>query len=316
MLTLIRGLINFPTDHILGCVATIGNFDGVHLGHQTIIRELVNKSKTLGVPAVLITFEPQPHEFFSPPSLVPPRLMRLREKYRALQPLSLDYLLCLKFNQAFANLSPTTFIEQILVQRLKVKHLLVGDDFRFGHQRNGHIKTLENAGEKLGFTIAQLPEFKIGDHRVSSTKIRSALKVGDLKTAKILLGKDYQMSGQVSDGHKRGRMIGFPTANIYLHRKSVPLSGVYAVNISGIHSDISRVWHGVANIGTRPTVDGTTCLLEIHFFDFDQDIYGQHIQVSFIQKLRDEKKYDSWEALRQQILKDANEARNFFSGSV
>ena len=142
------------------------------------------------------------------------------------------------------------------------------------------------------------------------------MKVGDLKTAKILLGKDYQMSGQVSDGHKRGRMIGFPTANIYLHRKSIPLSGVYAVNISGIHSDISRVWHGVANIGTRPTVDGTTCLLEIHFFDFDQDIYGQHIQVSFIRKLRDEKKYDSWEALRQQILKDANEARNFFSGSV
>ena len=311
---LFRGVTNIPPN-FTGCVASIGNFDGVHLGHQVIIQKLIEISSVLEQPSVLITFEPQPNEFFSDPETTPPRLMRFREKWLTLQTFSLNYLLCLPFNKSLADLSAESFIEEILVHHLKVKHVLVGDDFQFGKHRSGNINTLQERGKKFNFTVSHLPTYKIGDERVSSSNIRSTLQNGDLEKARILLGKDYGIFGKVVHGSKRGRMIGFPTANIFLHRKIAPLHGVYAVKIKIAATNCGGFlfpWYGVANIGTRPTVDGTRSLLEIHIFDFDADIYGKSICVEFKKKLRDEKRYHSFELLRQQILNDAKEARAYF----
>lgn len=305
---LIRGLINIPKN-FPGCVATIGNFDGVHLGHQTLIHRLLEKSNALNLPAVLITFEPQPNEFFSTQKNSTARLMRFREKYSALQTFQLDYVLCLHFNQALAALSPTEFVKNILVEKLKVAHVIVGDDFHFGTHRQGDIAVLQQEGKHLGFTAESLATYEIAHQRVSSSRVRCALEVGDIDTARTLLGHSYAMSGHVAHGHKRGRMIGFPTANIFLHRKTVPISGVYAVKI---HDLQTSALYGVANVGTRPTVDGKTSLLEVHIFDFNQDIYGRHIRIEFVKKLRDEKRYDSFELLKQQILKDAENAKDYF----
>lgn len=305
---LIRGLNNIPTN-LLGCVATIGNFDGIHLGHQALIAQLAQKSKALNLPSVLITFEPQPNEFFAQKDYIPARLMRLREKLLALKEFPLDYVLCLRFDEKIASLSPTLFVQKILVEKLKIAHVLVGDDFHFGNHRAGDIAVLRQEGLRWNFTADSINTYKITENRVSSSRVRLALEAGDLVTARTLLGRNYGMSGRIVHGHKRGRIIGFPTANLFLHRKTVPIRGVYAVTIRGLNSDIL---YGVANIGIRPTVDGTHSLLEVHIFDFDRDIYGQYIFVEFVKKLRDEKRYDSFELLQQQILKDADEAREYF----
>ncbi len=307
MSKLIRGLINIPTD-FPGCVATIGNFDGVHLGHQALIHRLLQKSAALNLPAVLITFEPQPNEFFAKKE-TPARLMRFREKWLALQRFNVDYVLCLHFNKTLAALSPAEFVQKILAQKLKVSHVVVGDDFHFGAHRTGDIVVLQQEGHQWNFTAEGLNTYKIAGQRVSSSRIRLGLQAGDMDTASVLLGRHYCMSGRVAHGHKRGRMIGFPTANICLHRETVPVSGVYAVRIYDVEN---TVLYGVANVGTRPTVDGTHSLLEVHIFDFNQDIYGQYIRVEFAKKLRDEKRYDSFELLKQQILKDAENARDYF----
>lgn len=308
MLKLIRGLINIPSN-FPGCVATIGNFDGVHLGHQALITQLLQKSRELDLPAVLITFEPQPNEFFAKKDSVPARLMRLREKWFALRAFSLDYLLCLRFDKKMSDLSPALFIQKILVEKLKIAHILIGDDFRFGSHRAGNIATLREEGLRWHFTADNMDTYKMMEDRVSSSLVRLALEKGDLASTRTLLGRSYGISGRVAHGHKRGRIIGFPTANVFLHRKTVPINGVYAVTIHGLGPDILQ---GVANIGTRPTIDGTHSLLEVHIFDFNRDIYGQHIFVEFVKKLRDEKRYDSFELLRQQILKDADEAKDYF----
>ena len=305
---LIRGLTNIPKN-FPECVATIGNFDGIHLGHQTLIHRLLQKSSALNLPAVLITFEPQPNEFFSTQKDSTARLMRFREKWDALRIFQLDYVLCLHFNRALAALSPAEFVQKILVEKLKVAHVVVGDDFHFGTRRAGDIAVLQQEGKRFNFTAESLATYEIAHQRVSSSRVRQALEVGDVDTARILLGRSYTMSGHVAHGHKRGRMIGFPTANIFLHRKTVPISGVYAVKVYDIQTS---ALYGVANVGTRPTVDGTHSLLEIHIFDFDQDIYGRHIRIEFVKKLRDEKRYDSFELLKQQILKDAENAREYF----
>jgi riboflavin kinase/FMN adenylyltransferase len=307
---LIRGLYNLRGDHH-GCVATIGNFDGVHRGHQVVIEQCSAKAAELGLPVTLITFEPQPWEYFHPRS-APARLTRLREKIRALGEYGVARILCLPFNAHLAGLEPERFIREILVDGLGVKYLVVGDDFRFGKDRTGNFSLLQQAGVRYGFEVASIHTFSLGNGRVSSTRVRDALMRGDLDAAKSLLGRPYAMSGRVAHGDKRGRTIGFPTANVFLHRANSPLSGVFAVNMEGV---AAAPVAGVANVGIRPTVGGTRALLEVHLFDFDRDIYGRHVQVNFLKKIREERCFDSFEALQAQIRLDAREAKDFFAAA-
>lgn len=288
-----------------GCVATIGNFDGVHRGHQTLLLQLINHAERLKVPTTVMLFEPQPQEFFAPEQ-APARLTRLREKLMALQLYGVDRVLCLRFNQHLAALSADGFIQQILVDGLQVKHLVIGDDFHFGRQRQGNFNTLKNAGEQYGFSVENRHSFLLDDERVSSTRIRQALAVGDMRATHELLGRPYTICGRVGYGQQRGRTIGFPTANIALHRAKAPISGVFAVYLHGL---AGRPLAGIANLGTRPTVQGNHSLLEVHIFDFNQVIYGDYVEVEFVSKIREERRFESFEALKQQIQDDVILAR-------
>ena len=308
---LVRGLYNLRPEH-RGCAATIGSFDGLHLGHQAVLTQLAAQGRERRLPVTLITFEPQPREYFMPQE-APPRLTRFREKLEVLQHCGVDRVVCLRFNAWLASLTADEFIQRIMLDGLAVKYLVVGDDFRFGKGRIGDYALLEQAGKTHGFPVATMPTFNIGNHRVSSTRIRVALSKGDFNSAEALLGRPYWMSGRVAHGDKRGRTIGFPTANIFMHRNAAPLDGVFAVEMCGIDD---RPIAGVANVGTRPTVDGSRALLEVHLFDFDRDIYGRHVQVSFLKKLRPERKFESFELLKRQIELDAEQARAFFAGTV
>lgn len=307
---LIRGAHNLRPVH-QGCVATIGNFDGVHLGHQAVLGQLAQKADELGLPAVVITFEPQPQEFFAPEQ-APPRLSRFREKLQALRRYAVDRVLCIRFDHSFSQLSAEAFIDRIVVQGLDVRYLVVGDDFRFGHQRRGDFAMLQATGAAHDFPVVNMHTFSIDGERVSSTRVREALAAGDLDRAEQLLGRPYRMSGRVARGDQRGRTIGFPTANLHLHRRSTPLQGVYAVEVFGLDRE---PWPGVANVGTRPTVDGTRSLLEVHLLDFAQDIYGRYVHVDFLRHIRAERRFESFEALKQQIDLDARAAREFFARS-
>lgn len=306
---LIRGAHNLRPCH-RGCVATIGNFDGVHLGHQAVLGQLAEKADELRLPAVVITFEPQPQEFFAP-DRAPPRLTRFREKLQALRRYAVDRVLCIRFNRTFSQLPPESFIERILVQGLNVRYLVVGDDFHFGHQRRGDFAMLQAAGAAHGFPVVNMHTFGIDGERVSSTRVREALAGGNLKRAEQLLGRPYRMSGRVARGDQRGRTIGFPTANLHLHRRSTPLQGVYAVEVFGLADEPLP---GVANVGNRPTVDGTRSLLEVHLLDFAKDIYGCYVHVDFLLRIRAERRFESFDALKQQIQLDAQAARDFFAG--
>ena len=288
-----------------GCVATIGNFDGVHRGHRIIFELLHGHAQDLGLPSVVVMFEPQPQEYFAhAPS--PARLTRLREKLLFMNPLGIDRVLCLRFNRALENMPAQDFIEQILVQGLGVRYLIVGDDFRFGYERQGDFQTLQQAGERYGFEVTDTPTFAMDDERVSSTRIRAALENGDLDLAAHLLGRSYSLCGRVAHGDKRGRSIGFPTANIHLHRQASPISGVFAVYLHGLGEHPRP---GVANLGFRPTAGGTRPLLEVHLFDFTEDIYGRYVEVEFVTRLREERRFPSFADLRRQILEDAAQAR-------
>ncbi len=304
---LIRGLHNLRPRH-RGSVATIGNFDGVHLGHQAVIGRLAERGAELGVPATVITFEPQPLEYFAP-DRVPPRLQRFREKMETLRRFAVDRVLVLPFNRRLAEMTAAAFIQRVLVDGLEVRYLVVGDDFRFGRGREGDFAMLEAAGREHGFTVAHLHSFCVDGERVSSTRIRRALEAGDLAAAERLLGRRYCMSGRVAHGDKLGRELGFPTANIHLHRKASPLEGIFAVEVFGLERE---PWPAVASLGNRPTVDGTRTVLEVHLFDFDGDLYGRHLQVSFLHKLRDQEKFDSLAALQAQIAADVAQTRAFF----
>ncbi|GMR08126.1 MAG: bifunctional riboflavin kinase/FAD synthetase [Gammaproteobacteria bacterium] len=315
---LIRGHYNLPpaqqvsaesSGETTGCVATIGNFDGVHLGHQLVLGQLTEQAAQMGLPTLVITFEPYPQEYFQPEQS-PPRLTRLREKLRILARFAIDRVLVLRFTRSLAQMSAEDFIDDILVKGLGIRYLVVGDDFHFGAGRKGDFAMLQQAGERHGFQVVHMHTFAIEDERVSSTRIRDALKEGELGLAEKLLGRVYRMCGRVAHGDKRGRLIGFPTANIHLHRNATPVQGVYAVEMFGVEHEPVQ---GVANVGTRPTIDGTRSLLEVHLFDFNADIYGQYVNVDFLHKLRDEEKFDSFEELKEQILKDADNARAFFS---
>ena len=308
---LIRGLHNLRPGHH-GCVATIGNFDGVHLGHQAVIGQLAEKADALGLPAAVITFEPQPREYFLP-QFAPPRLTRFREKIEAFRRYAVRRVLCLAFNRKLAEMPAEEFIRRILVDGLGVKYLVVGDDFRFGRDREGTFEHLQAAGEQYGFQVVNMHTFSVEGERVSSTRVRLALEQGQLDEAIRLLGRDFRMSGRVAHGEKLGRKLGFPTANIFLHRKAAPLKGIFVVEVYGLDKE---PWPGVASLGTRPTVDGTRTILEVHLFDFDEQIYGRHIQVSFLHKLRDEEKYDSLTELKVQIQKDVDAAQAYFKNSA
>ena len=306
---LIRGLHNLRPSHN-GCVATIGNFDGVHLGHQAVIGQLAEEGQALGLPTLVMLFEPQPLEYFEPDH-IPARLTRFREKLRALSRYAVDRVLVVRFNAEFAALTAENFIRRILVESLGVRYLVLGDDFRFGHRRRGNFEMLAAAGREFGFQVINMHTFNIDGQRVSSTRVREALAAGDLAAAEKLLGRPYRMSGRVAHGDKRGRTIGIPTANIHLHRKVTPVSGVYVVEMFGVKGEPVD---GVANVGTRPTVGGTRTLLEVHLLDFDQDIYGCHVNIDFLHKLRDEQRYDSFEALKERIFLDIDEACAWLRG--
>jgi riboflavin kinase/FMN adenylyltransferase len=305
----IRGLHNLRPRH-RGCVATIGNFDGVHLGHQAVIGQLAEKAAELHLPALAVLFEPQPLEHFRPEA-APARLMRLREKLQALRRYSVERVLCLRFDARQAAMSAEDFIRRVLVEALSVRYLVVGDDFRFGHGRAGDFALLERAGRAHGFQVAPMHSFTVDGARVSSTRVREALAAGDLDGAARLLGRGFRISGRVAHGDKRGRTIGVPTANIHLHRRVTPLRGVYVVELYGLDEEPLA---GVANIGTRPTVGGTRALLEVHLFDFDRDIYGRHVSVEFLHRLRDEQRFQSLDELKARITMDFTEARHWLSG--
>ena len=308
---LIRGLHNLrPADR--GCVATIGNFDGVHLGHRAVFQRLLARGRELGLPATVITFEPQPMEVFAPES-APARLTRLREKLGALRASDIERVMLLEFGPKLAAMPAPEFVQRLLIEGLGVRFLLVGDDFRFGRGRTGDFALLRDMGRVAeangaGFAVEDLHTITHGAERISSTRVREALARGDLEQARHLLGRPYCLEGRVVHGDKRGRSIGFPTANIALHRRVSPVRGVYAVRVKGLGSE---PWPGVANIGTRPTVDGTSARLEVHLFDFDQSIYGRHLEVELVLRLRDEQRFESFEALRAQIQRDAGTARAF-----
>ena len=307
---LIRGLHNIET-HSRGCVLTIGNFDGVHLGHQEVLNGLKKQAKALLLPSTVMTFEPQPQELFNGTG-APARLSRLRDKLSLLSRYAIDRLLCVRFDDKFSAMTANDFIEQLLVKKLGVKFLVVGDDFRFGYQRTGDFDMLVAAGKKLGFEVVSTQSLKVSNARISSTLIREHLAQGDVDQAELMLGHPFVISGRVRHGDKKGRTIGFPTANIALNRKVSPVQGVFAVSVTLDEKE----YQGVANIGKRPTVNGLRIQLEIHLFDFDGDIYGKCLDTRLLKKIRDEVKFDSFDLLKQQIQRDVIATKTYFGANT
>ncbi|PHM37237.1 bifunctional riboflavin kinase/FAD synthetase [Xenorhabdus innexi] len=304
---LIRGIHNIRARHH-GCVLTIGNFDGVHRGHQALLKHLKQEGLRLGLPTMVMIFEPQPLEVFVADK-APARLTRLRDKIKYLSRYGVDYLLCVKFDRHFAANTPEAFVFRLLVEKLGVKFLAIGDDFRFGKNRLGDFHYLQQAGRQYGFDVASTDSFCDSGLRVSSTAIRQSLQNDDLTLAETLLGHPYSISGRVVHGNRLGRTIGFPTANLPLKRLVTPVKGVYAVEVYGL-SDTPLP--GVANIGNRPTVAGQGQQLEVHLIDTQMDLYGCHIDVVLRKKLRDEQRFASLDALKQQIANDVVAAREYF----
>ncbi|MFV8846189.1 bifunctional riboflavin kinase/FAD synthetase [Serratia fonticola] len=304
---LIRGIHNIRARH-RGCVLTIGNFDGVHRGHKALLGQLKQEGRRLGLPVIVMIFEPQPLELFAADK-APARLTRLRDKAKYLAQAGVDYLLCVKFDLRFAAHTAQAFVAELLVEKLGVKFLMVGDDFRFGAGRQGDFPLLELAGQEFGFEVVSTPSFREGDLRISSTAIRNALRDDDLPLAETLLGHPYSISGRVVHGDELGRTIGFPTANLPLKRLVAPVKGVYAVDVYGLGPEPLP---GVANIGTRPTVSGVRQQLEVHLLDVTMDLYGRHLDVVLRAKLRNEQRFASLDALKQQIANDVVTARTFF----
>lgn len=306
---LVRGLHNLRCCQ-RSCVATIGNFDGVHLGHQGVLARLRERAAEAGLPSCVVIFEPQPREFFAPDK-APPRISSLREKLELLREAGVDQVLCLTFNRRLRELSAEQFVHQILVEGLGVKHLEVGDDFRFGCDRAGDFNLLVEAGAREGFTVESASTIALDGERISSTRVREVLAASDFAMAERLLGRPYSISGRVLHGQKLGRQLGAPTANLRLNRLRAALNGVYLVSTA---VDGQR-WPGVANIGTRPSVAGDgRAHLEVHLLDFAGDLYGRRLVVQFHQKLRDEQRFASLEALKSAIDADIAAARAHWQG--
>lgn len=304
---LIRGIHNLKAEH-RGCVLTIGNFDGVHRGHQALLKCLVAEGRRRHQPVMVMIFEPQPLELFAA-ERAPARLTRLRDKLRYLAECGIDAVLCVRFDRRFAALTAQNFVSDLLVKRLGVQYLAVGDDFRFGAGRQGDFLLLQKAGEEYGFNVVSTDTFCEGGVRISSTAVRQALADDNLVLAESLLGHPFTISGRVVHGDKLGRTIGFPTANLPLRRQVSPVKGVYAVEVHGLGE---KALPGVANIGTRPTVAGLRQQLEVHLLDVAMDLYGRHIDVILRKKIRNEQRFASLDELKAQIARDEITARTFF----
>ena len=286
----------------------IGNFDGVHRGHAALLKRLAEVAGERGLVPTVLTFEPHPREFFAPES-APARLTTLREKLELLGDAGVEQVVVCPFNKNFAALTADEFIERVLVAGCQVRHLIIGDDFRFGRGRTGDFAALQAAGETHGFSVEAMGSVLVAGERVASSGVRKVLKAGDMEHAATLLGRPYVIDGRVSHGDKIGRQLGFATANIRIKHDPLPMTGVFAVEVGGLGE---KPWPGVANLGVRPTVGGTRPLLEVHLFDFDRDIYGAHLSVRFVHKLRDEQRFPNFDALKAQIAADAAAARAFF----
>ncbi len=291
-----------------GSVVCIGAFDGLHLGHQALLRHAATRAHVLGVPAVALAFEPLPREFFAPDD-PPPRLMLPRGKVLGVREAGMHGIGLLRFNQAMTRMPAESFIEQVLVRRLAAHEVWVGPDFRFGNQRRGDLALLRAEGARHGFSAHAIEPFRLEGERVSSSAIRQALAGGDFARAERLLGRPYAISGRVVRGRQLGRTLGFPTANLRFPRKPA-LQGIYATRVHGVGE---APWPSVSSFGTRPTVDGIEPLLEAHLFDFDGDLYGRHIAVEFVARLRDEARFDTLDALTTQMHEDARHARRLLS---
>jgi len=304
---LIRGLYNL-THPIPASAVTIGNFDGVHRGHQLVISQLKQVAGAASLPTVVIIFEPQPIEYFAPDK-APKRLARFREKIAYLKAQRIDYLLCLHFDQKIAAQSAEDFVQQILVNSINTKHLVIGDDFHFGKNRQGNFQFLKDNCERYGFMVDETETLMIDGERVSSTRIRESIQRDDFEKAAELLGRPYSLSGRIAHGQKLGQKLGYPTINIKMGDKTLIVKGIFAVNVKGIDN---RVLQGVASIGTRPTVNGVDTILEVYILDFNRDVYGYSVEVEFLHKIRDEEKFDSLEELTVHIARDTEKAKAFF----
>ena len=306
---LVRGLANCKADG-RGLAVAIGNFDGVHLGHQALVRAAGERAAASGARLAVLTFEPHPREYLEP-AAAPPRLMRPFEKCAVLAGLGVERLIVLRFDARLQRQTPEEFIERVLCQGLDTRQVVVGEGFRFGSRRSGSLETLRVAGAARGFEVLTVPTVLADGERVSSTRIRAALAAGDLATAARLLGRPYALAGRVVAGLRLGRRLGYPTANLRLHRRTAPLSGIFAARVQGIAGRAAAA--AVASLGTRPTVGGVETLLEAHVFDFDGDLYGERLAVEFIAKLRDEEKFASLDAMVAQMHADAARAREILA---
>jgi riboflavin kinase/FMN adenylyltransferase len=293
-----------------GRAVAIGNFDGVHLGHQQILAVLTERGRESRIPTAVVCFEPQPKEYFAPAE-APARLMRLSDKAAEIAAAGVDELRVLRFDARLAALAAEDFIERVLVAALGAKQVVIGESFRFGHGRHGDVAMLRRAGRARGFGVDAVAPRLEGGQPVSSTRVREALAAGRLDSARALLGRDYRISGRVLGGERLGRTLGFPTANLRLHRRVSPVAGIFAVRVSGAGLDRQP---GVASVGTRPTVGGTEWLLEAHLFDFDGDLYGARLHVDFVARLRDEIRFPDLESMVRRMQDDAREARALLAG--
>lgn len=300
---LIRGLSRWP-DH-KGTVITIGNFDGVHLGHQAMFKTTREIADAHTLLASVVSFEPLPHEYFAAGN-APPRLQGLRDKVNSIEQAGIERLLLMHFDHNLAEMSAEQFIDDVLIKRLNTKHLIIGDDFRFGHQRQGNFNTLQNAGANHGFTVQKSETYLHEDKRISSTRVRASLINGELGKVSELLGRLYRISGRIIHGEKIGRKLGFPTANVALGSHNPPLRGVFAVWAN--HLESGTRYPAVANLGERPTIGGRKLLLEVHAMNENPDWYGAHLAVDFIARLRPEKQFGSLDELKTQITQDARDA--------
>jgi riboflavin kinase/FMN adenylyltransferase len=307
---LIRGLHNVRAAH-RGAAITIGTFDGVHVGHQAMIRRLREQARQLGVPATVLTFEPTPREYLDP-ARAPARLTTLRERLPLLDRAGADYCLLMRFDDHLRTVRGAEFVDRLLVARLGVRHVLVGHDFRFGYKGEADAQALRRASTASGFTLDVMPPVTIDGERVSSSGVRELLGARQLDRAATLLGRPYAMQGKVIRGERLGRQLGYPTANMRIDRHATPLTGIYAVRVRGA---AEGALPGVASLGTRPTVNGRGVLLEAHIFDFDADLYGRRLEVEFVGYLREEIHFASVEALVEQMHDDAARARASLASS-
>jgi riboflavin kinase / FMN adenylyltransferase len=301
---LIRGLVNIKPRH-RGCAASIGNYDGVHRGHQHVLKEMVSHARQQALPATVVVFEPTPQEYFATAE-PPARLMSFCEKWPALAQCGVDRIVCLRFNHTLAQMPAEKFIERVLVRDLGVRHLVVGDDFRFGRDRTGDFAMLKTAGKAYGFEVQGARTLSVAGDRVSSSRIRDCLAAGELEFAAELLGAPFTVSGRVAHGDRLGQTLGYPTANIPLKRRVSPVHGIFVAAVHGIGVSPH---YGAAYVGKRPAVNGRRELLEVYVFQFSGELYGQRLQVELLHQLREDASFKNLEALRMQMARDVAAAR-------